>query len=83
MWKSAFEIIAQLSSLLRDVKETREQLATLQNRLEITNENVRALAHKVDLLEQRDTHEREKLRLQLENALLRFEKTLPPARKKT
>jgi hypothetical protein len=82
MWKSVFDFLFQITSVLRDVKENQEQISKLSSRLEKTNEVVRDLAHKIDLLEQQGAHEREKLRLQLENALLHFEKRLPPPPRK-
>ena len=49
------------------------QVRELSKRLEL-------LAFEVQRLKENEMHEREKMVLRLENALLRFERRLPPAR---
>ena len=66
--------------LLRDVEQNKEAIATLKEQLAETNELVRAVAIEVQRNKETEQHEREKLVLRLENALLRFERLLPPAK---
>jgi len=68
--------------LLRDVDENKKEIADLKRELEATNELVRQLAYEIQRVSEREMHEREKLKLQLENALLRFERQLPQKIKK-
>jgi hypothetical protein len=82
MLKKAFELAIQLITLLRDVRETREKVALIQEEMDRINETLRDLTHQFQLLSQREQSEREKLTLQLENALLRAEKLLPSSKSK-
>lgn len=78
MLKRLFEYVQQLLFLVRDTQQNREDMEELRRALQQTNTLVIELSHKVERLAEREKLEREKLALQLENALLRFERLLPP-----
>ena len=70
------DTLRQMIFLLRDVEQTRESVAALKEQLATTNEVVRQLAFEVQRNKETEHHEREKLVLRLENALLRLERAL-------
>ena len=72
MLKQLFDYVQQLVFLGRNTQQNREDLEGLRRELQQTDALVMELAHKVERLS-----EREKLALQLEKVLLRFERTLP------
>ena len=79
MFKQLFEYVQQLVFLGRNSQQNREDLEAMRRELQQTNALVMELAHKVERLSEREQLEREKLALQLENVLLRFERLLPRA----
>lgn len=91
MWKNIFEILRQILTLTEktqkntaDIKDLREELKNFSTETKTEFQNLRSaierLAFEIQRLSERETHEREKLILQLENRLLRRERGLPPAR---
>ena len=78
MLKQLFDYVQQLLFLGRDTQKNREDIEGLRRELQQTNALVIELSHKLERLAERERLERDKLSLQLENALLRFEKLLPP-----
>ena len=70
------DAVRQMFFLLRDVEETREAVASLKEQLAETNEMVRQLSIEVQHNKEAEQHQREKLVLGLENALLRMERRL-------
>lgn len=78
MLKQLFDCVQQLLVLGRDTQKNRADLEGLRRELQQTNALVIELSHKLERLAERERLAREKLVLQLENALLRFEKLLPP-----
>ena len=66
--------------MLRDVEQNKEEIAKLRRELDETNSAVLQLAHEMQRISEREIHQREKLELRLENALLRFERLLPSAK---
>jgi hypothetical protein len=82
MFKQVVDAVRQMLFLLRDVEQNKEAIATLKEQLAETNELVRAVVIEVQRNKETEQHEREKLVLRLENALLRFERLLPPKRQK-
>ncbi len=70
------DAVRQMFFLLRDVEETRDTVALLKEQLAATNEMVRQLSVEVQRNKETEQHEREKLVLGLENALLRMERQL-------
>lgn len=77
MFKQVVDAVRQMLFLLRDVEQNKEAIATLKEQLAETNQLVRELAIEVQRNKETEQHEREKLVLRLENALLRFERQLP------
>lgn len=80
MLKQVVDAVRQMLFLLRDVEQNKEAIATLKEQLAETNQVVRQLAVEVQRNKETEQHEREKLILRLENALLRFERQLPPSK---
>ena len=80
MFKQVVDAVRQMLFLLRDVEQNKEAIATLKEQLAETNQVVRQLAVEVQRNKETEQHEREKLVLRLENALLRFERQLPPSK---
>ena len=60
------------------MRQLKEDIAKLERGQHETNEAVRQLAFEIQRINEREQHEREKLLLQLENAMLRLERRLPP-----
>jgi FtsZ-binding cell division protein ZapB len=79
MWKKLFELFRGQVFLARDVQENKETIACLRHELDELSELVVKLQFEIQSLREEDRHEREKNLLKIENALLRFEKLLPPA----
>jgi chromosome segregation ATPase len=92
MVKQILEFAKQVASLTRDVqqtktdvaelrqelKEVRQDIAGIQKDVQQTWDAIRTLAFEVQRQRDNEAHEREKLVLRLENALLRSERGIPP-----
>lgn len=78
MFKQLVDAVRQILFLLRDVEQTKTDLAKLKEQLAETNQVVRQLAFEIQRLSRREQSEREKFMLRVENILLRFERQLPP-----
>jgi hypothetical protein len=76
--KQLFDYVHRLLLIAEETKRNRDDLEELRQELQRTNELVLDLSHKFERLAGQEKLEREKFSLQLENALLRFEKLLPP-----
>ena len=76
MLKQLFELIRSVFLLTNDVQENRKQIESVRRDLAEVEDKL----HQLALLLQHERNEREKLALQLENTLLRFERRLPPPR---
>jgi len=74
--KQLFELIRSVFLLTNDVQENRKQIESVRRDLAEVEDKL----HQLALLLQHERNEREKLALQLENTLLRFERRLPPPR---
>lgn len=68
-----FTINKELDRNSTDIKQLRQDVQALILR-------VGQIENRLDMLEEREASEREKLALQLQVALLKFERRLPPAR---
>jgi len=80
MFKQIVDAARQMVFLLRDVEQTKQDVAKLKEQLAETNELVRELAFELQRVTEHEQHEREKFMLKVENTLLRFERVLPPAK---
>jgi competence protein ComGF len=78
VFKQLIEFVQQALFLQRDVGELKDDVARLERELQEVRAFTRELAFELRRVNEREQQEREKLMLKLENALLRFERTLPP-----
>ena len=82
MWKKLLELFRGQLFLARDVQENKENLARLRREFDDLSDLVMRLQYElraeIRSLREEEKHEREKLVLRLENALLKFERQLPP-----
>jgi len=78
--RQLIEYVHELLFLARETKENRDDIEKLQTRLEDLTQKVQALTFEFERFRDEERHEREKLVLRLENALLKFERQLPPAK---
>jgi hypothetical protein len=79
MWKQFFELFRQVLTITEDVQRNRAEIRELREQHQALTIFVHKLAAKIERVESDDKHEREKMLLQLQNALLQFERRLPPA----
>jgi archaellum component FlaC len=77
MLKQLYEMARTLFGLTQDTQKNKAQIEELQRELKMLSETVRQLAFEIRRVHENDAHEREKMALRLENALLRFERRLP------
>jgi hypothetical protein len=80
MFKQLTELVANLLFLARDTRENKEALTQLRRETHELATAVEQLSFEVQRINDREKLEREKLVLQLENALLRIERRLPPGK---
>lgn len=80
MLKQLYELAKQLLSLARDTQENKAQIRELQDQVEELTAAVQWIAYELRRVDENNAHEREKLGLRLENALLRFERRLSSER---
>lgn len=71
--QTLFTINKELDRNSADIKQLRQDVQALILRVE-------QIANRLDMLDEREASEREKLALQLQLALLKFERRLPPAK---
>jgi hypothetical protein len=90
MWKHFIELARQVLRLAEDTQKNRADIKELHKEvrdLSIATERelnsmrraIERLAYEIQRVDERSQAEREKLSLELENQLLRFERRLPPA----
>jgi len=77
MLKQLGEWLAGYVFLVRDTNQNKRAIRQLQEELDSVALQVQQLAAELRFVSEREKHEREKLMLQLENALLRMERRLP------
>jgi predicted HicB family RNase H-like nuclease len=68
--------------LSRDVQESTKDIAELRQELNSLADTVAQLQSEMQRGFENERHEREKFMLRVENALLRFERSLPPSKSK-
>jgi hypothetical protein len=78
MWKQILDMAKRLFVLAEDTKRNRDEIKELRDEVRRLTAAVERLAYEIHRISERETGEREKLMLQLENRLLKFEKLLPP-----
>jgi predicted nucleic acid-binding Zn-ribbon protein len=91
MWTKIFEFTKDVLTLQRDTQQNKADIKEAEQeikRLHIADENLREdfnklvhlvhqLSFEIQKVSNRETSEREKLALQLENEMLKFERRLP------
>jgi predicted nucleic acid-binding Zn-ribbon protein len=80
MWKQFFELFRQVLTVTEDTQRNRAEIKELREQVQALSLTVQRLVAEIERVRSEDKHEREKLVLQLDNALLRFERRLPPIR---
>ena len=80
MWKKLYELLERLVTLSQRVSRQEKQIEELRQEVRELTGMVHRLAMEVNRLTDRQTSEREKMQLWVENQMLRFERRLPPAR---
>jgi len=78
MFKQIYVFARQLLTPMQDVQKLKAEQKEFRQELRAPIEIVRQLKYEQQRDRENATHEREKLLLRLENALLRFERRLPP-----
>ncbi|SRR6266446_1728411 len=82
MWKQFYEWVKWLFLLSKEAQQLRIDLDRLQHEVEELTLTVRDLTHELRHNKETEILEREKLMLEMENALLRFEGHYRPLKKK-
>jgi hypothetical protein len=80
MFKQTTEFVGSLLFLSRDTRENKEAIEQLRREMHEMADKLEKLAFEIQRINDREKLEREKLVLQLENALLRIERRLPPGK---
>jgi hypothetical protein len=76
--KQIYALARQMLTLMQDVQKLKAEQKELRYELHALVDIVRQLQYDQQRNRENATHERENLLLYLENALLRFERNLPP-----
>ena len=76
MWKQLAELLAGLVSVAKDTRENKAAIADMRREMHELAGLVEALSTEVRHISDRERLEREKQRLQLENAFLKLERRL-------
>ncbi|MCY7345498.1 MAG: hypothetical protein LH614_04690 [Pyrinomonadaceae bacterium] len=89
MWKEIYEWATQLLVLSKetersrvDIKEVNKEVERLTLVVQGSAFEIKRLSEKIEYAHEKETHEREKLALKLENEMLKFERRLPSAKEK-
>ncbi len=77
MLRQLYELAKRLLALTQDNDRNKAQIETLRQEVRNLSATVRELAYEVRRIRENESHEREKMALRLENALLHFERRLP------
>lgn len=80
MLKKLLELFRGQVFLAKDVQDNKESIARLRQEFDELSDLVVRLQYEVRGLREEERHEREKFVLSIENALLKFERRLPPAK---
>jgi chromosome segregation ATPase len=78
MFKQLYALARQLLTLMQDVQKLKAEQKEFRQELRALIDIVRQLKYEQQRDRENAAHEQEKLLLRLENALLRFERRLPP-----
>ena len=78
MWKKLYELFERILTLTQTVSRHDREIEGMRQEMRELTTLVSRLALEVARLSDRQTSERERLQLWVENQLLRFERRLPP-----
>lgn len=95
MWKDLIEFTKAVFSLQRDTQQNKDDIKKCERNIEILQQDVKdirkefskltviveRLTFEIQRVSDRETTEREKMVLQLENEMLKFERRLPSGKK--
>lgn len=81
MWKKLYEALASIFVITQRIERLEKQIEQQDRSIHELQLAVQRLAHEIARVGDREANGREKLALQLELALVRFEQRLPPAPK--
>ena len=76
MFKRLFEMAKQLLTLTQETQHNKTEIKELRQELRSLTEVVQRLVYEIHRVGELDGHERDKMKLWLENQLLRFEQRL-------
>lgn len=82
MWKDLFSFIQNVLTLAKEQDRLREDLKRLERLVLEHSLLLQRISDRLEMNMQKDRDEREKLALQLQIEMLKFEKRLPSAEKK-
>ena len=82
MLQRLLELFRSLLFLTRDVQENRNDIAHLKQQVKELSDELVQLQTDLQRGLENERHEREKFMLRVENALLRFERSVPPGKSK-
>jgi chromosome segregation ATPase len=80
MLKQFVEYLLDLLNTARDTRANKEAIADLRAEVDQLASAVERISFELRSIREEERHEREKLLLRMENALLKFECQLPPAK---
>lgn len=80
MWKKLYEVLSRLFTLTQKVERHDKEIVGLRQEIRDLTAVVQRLVYETQRISERETHEREKMQLRLENHLLRFERRLAPGK---
>lgn len=83
MWKKILTLIQTVITLAKDLERNREEIKEIRQDILNLTLSMQRLADEIRLTNQREASEREKLALQIENELLRFDQRLLPDKQDT
>ncbi|HJR07429.1 MAG TPA: hypothetical protein VJ842_09245 [Pyrinomonadaceae bacterium] len=82
MWKQFLTLFQTVFTLARDIEESRSEIKSLREEVNKLTSAVVALKGQIDVIDQREKGEREKLELKLDLKQASQPKALSPAKKK-
>jgi predicted HicB family RNase H-like nuclease len=82
MLQKLFELFRSLLFLARDVRENRDDIARLKRQVKDLSDELVQMRSDMQRGFENERHEREKFMLRVENALLRFERSLTEGKSK-
>ena len=81
MWKEIFELLKQIITLGKELEQNRADMKEMRRDLLNLTLVVQRLSDEIKMNSQKESDEREKIILRVQNELLKFEKILSPKTK--